>query len=104
MGTLARVLAPFAALALLAAAPVPTASASTSFTVRTLHFDVAVGPDGDHHCDIVGDLYTPSGAAATHRVPAILTTNGFGGSKDDQAGLAKYFASQDYAVLSYSGL
>jgi ABC-2 type transport system ATP-binding protein len=57
-------------------------------------------------CDVVGDVYVPRKAKATrkHRVPAILTTNGFGGSKDDQAGFAKYFASHGYAVLSYSGL
>jgi hypothetical protein len=107
MGTLARVLAPLAALVLLAATPTPAAAATGSdvtYTVQTLHFAVVVGPGGATHCDIVGDLYTPSDASRTHRVPAILTTNGFGGSKDDQAGLARYFGSQDYAVLSYSGL
>jgi ABC-2 type transport system ATP-binding protein len=37
-------------------------------------------------------------------MPAILATNGFGGSKDDQAGIGRYFASTGYVVLSYSGL
>jgi ABC-2 type transport system ATP-binding protein len=37
-------------------------------------------------------------------VPAVLTTNGFGGSKDDQAGIAKALAARGYEVLSYSGL
>ena len=37
-------------------------------------------------------------------MPAILATNGFGGSKDDQAGIGTAFAGRDYAVLSYSGL
>jgi hypothetical protein len=37
-------------------------------------------------------------------VPAILTTNGFGGSKADQAGLGRAFAQRGYAVLSYTGL
>ena len=32
------------------------------------------------------DLYTPDGASRTTPAPAVLTTNGFGGSKDDQAG------------------
>jgi hypothetical protein len=104
MGTLARVLAPFGALVLLSATPAPAAVAAGTYTTKTLHFAVAVGAGGAQHCDIVGDLYTPSDAGPAHRVPAILTTNGFGGSKDDQAGLGKYFASQDYAVLSYSGL
>jgi ABC-2 type transport system ATP-binding protein len=70
------------------------------------HTGVATAAAGTYvrHCDIVGDLYTPADAAAGHRVPAILTTNGFGGSKDDQAGMARFLAAQDYAVLSYSGL
>src|SRR4051812_36066014 len=80
------------------------ASAATPYSVRTLHFKVAVGPDSSTPCDVVGDVYTPTAASATHRVPAILTTNGFGGSKDDQAGYGQYFASHGYVVLSYSGL
>jgi hypothetical protein len=40
----------------------------------------------------------------TNRVPTILTTNGFGGSKADQAGLGRAFAERGYAVLSYAGL
>jgi ABC-2 type transport system ATP-binding protein len=85
-------------------------SASTSsyaagaVTKKTLHFDVVVGPKNDTHCDIIGDLYTPAGASKAHPVPSILTTNGFGGSKDDQAGAGQAFAARGYAVLSYSGL
>ena len=37
-------------------------------------------------------------------MPAILTTNGFGGSKADQAGIGRAFAQRGYAVLSYTGL
>jgi putative CocE/NonD family hydrolase len=89
----------------LAALPTTAAAASTAkYTVRTLHFAVKTGPGGATPCDIVGDLYTPKSASAKHRVPAILTTNGFGGSKDDQAGIGKAFASRGYEVLSYSGL
>ena len=68
MGTLARVLAPLAALILLAATPMPTAAAigsDVTYTVQTLHFAVLVGPGGAEHCDIVGDLYTPSDASRT---------------------------------------
>jgi hypothetical protein len=106
MRSFVRRTALIAVLVLLAdsATAVAASAQNVPYTVRTLHFDVVVGPGGAEHCDIVGDLYTPSDATAAHRVPAVLTTNGFGGSKDDQAGLAKYFASQDYAVLSYSGL
>ncbi|MDX6276739.1 MAG: hypothetical protein QOJ72_867 [Nocardioidaceae bacterium] len=80
------------------------AGAADSVTVTTLHFKVQIGPTGSQTCDIIGDLYTPSDATPDHRVPAILTTNGFGGSKDDQAGIGQAFAKRGYAVLSYSGL
>ncbi|MGN6607394.1 MAG: CocE/NonD family hydrolase [Jatrophihabitans sp.] len=94
------------ALALAAAAVGGTPAAATAaYSVQTLHFAVATGADGSTPCDIIGDLYLPADASPTHKVPAILTTNGFGGSKDDQAGIGAYFAgTQDYAVLSYSGL
>jgi len=96
-----------AAAALAAAAVItatPSAGAATDYTVTTLHFKVNIGPTGSQTCDIVGDLYKPAAASSTSRVPAILTTNGFGGSKDDQAGMGKAFAARGYAVLSYSGL
>jgi Predicted acyl esterases len=80
------------------------AGADTGYTVTTLHFAVHVGPTGTTNCDVIGDVYVPDNATPTHRVPAILTTNGFGGSKADQAGIGKYGASHGYVVLSYSGL
>ena len=95
------------AAAALAAAPLAATSgaeAAVTVTVTPLHFKVTIGPTGSEVCDIVGDLYTPSNATSTNRVPAILTTNGFGGSKNDQAGIGREFASRGYAVLSYSGL
>ncbi len=96
-----------AALALGAlTAPAGTAAAvePDPFTVTPLHLKVTVGPDDDEVCDVVADLYTPSEASPSRRVPAVLTTNGFGGSKDDQAGIGRLFASRGYVVLSYSGL
>jgi predicted acyl esterase len=100
------VLSALAATALTSAvAPEPAGAAqSAGYTVRSLHFAVRVGPHRSQHCDIVGDLYAPRSATPRHRVPAILTTNGFGGSKDDQAGIGKAFADRGYVVLSYSGL
>ena len=80
----------------------PSGAADPAYSVQTLHFKVTAGPEGE--CDVVGDLYKPAAATSSTRVPAILTTNGFGGSKDDQAGIGRYFASQGYVVLSYSGL
>ncbi|MGA9716307.1 MAG: CocE/NonD family hydrolase [Aeromicrobium sp.] len=81
-----------------------SAFADESFTVTPLHFKVAVGPNDDTECDIVGDLYLPKSATTKKTVPAILTTNGFGGSKNDQAGVGRAFSERGYAVLSYSGL
>src|SRR5437588_12410722 len=81
----------------------PPAASAQPFTKRTLHFDVAVGPSGNQHCNIVGDLYKPRSASPSHRAPAILTTNGFGGSKDDQADIGRPMASPGHVVLSYSG-
>lgn len=94
-------LIPVSATSTGAAAPARTAAAA--YTVQTLHFKVGAGP-AQPDCDIVGDLYLPRKASASTRVPAILTTNGFGGNKDDQAEIGVLFASRGYAVLTYSGL
>lgn len=91
-----------ASLAGVSLATAPGSVAAEPYSVQTLHFKVTAGAAGE--CDVVGDLYTPATATKAARVPAILTTNGFGGSKDDQAGLGRYFASNGYLVLSYSGL
>jgi len=79
-------------------------AAPTGYTIKTLHFDTVVGPNHDTHCDVVGDLYKPDAASSLNPAPAILTTNGFGGSKDGQATFAKAYAKRGYVVLSYSGL
>jgi predicted acyl esterase len=94
-----------AAVGALAVAAAPAADAAApGYSVQTLHFAVTIGPDNAQHCDVVGDLYTPAAANPQRPVPAVLTTNGFGGSKDDQAGIAKALAVRGYEVLSYSGL
>jgi ABC-2 type transport system ATP-binding protein len=90
--------------ALAASAMALPAQGDPAFSKQTLYFKVAIGPDNNQPCTIIGDLYLPSTASATNRVPAILTTNGFGGSKDDRAGVGAHFAPLGYAVLAYSGL
>lgn len=91
--------------ALIAPVPLDTAArADVTFTTQTLHFKVTVGPAQTQACDIVGLLFTPSTATPTSRVPAILTTNGFGGSDTDQVPFAEKEAALGYVVLSYSGL
>lgn len=86
------------------AAAAPATADPLGFTKTTLHFQVLVGPNRDEPCDVIGDVYKPDSASASNRVPAVLTTNGFGGSKNDQAGIASFLASRGYAVLAYSGL
>ena len=80
-------------------------AAEPGYRTQSLHFAVTVGPAGSQReCDIVGDLYTPDGASAQQPAPAILTTNGFGGSAADQRPFAQQYAALGYVVLSYSGL
>ncbi|QYJ04114.1 hypothetical protein KUV85_00095 [Nocardioides panacisoli] len=104
-----RVAAPVGLLALLASlfaavgVTSPSATAAPAYAVQTLYFHVTVGPGDDQDCTIIGDVYVPESASA-EPAPAILTTNGFGGSKDDQAGIGAAFAERGYVVLSYSGL
>ena len=45
----------------------------------------------------------PASTAAAP-APALLATNGFGGTKDDQADLAQGFGEQGYVTLSYTGI
>ncbi len=90
-----------AALTLGAVAPAVSAAEPTK---RPLTFDVTVGPNDDTHCTVTADLYTPAGASRTRPVPAILATNGFGGSKSDFTSLAPAYARRGYAFLAYSGL
>ncbi len=76
------------------------------YNVVAMTVPVMVGPNNDQACTIDADLYLPDGASPTHKVPAILSTHGFGGNKADesQTAIGKGFVAQGYAVLSYSGL
>ena len=78
--------------------------ATHTVTAKALTITVHVGPNDGTTCKIDADLYTPSGVDAAHPAPAILATNGFGGSKADQAGLGRFYAARGYVFLSYSGL
>jgi predicted acyl esterase len=100
---LGRLLLPIA-IVVVGVVPTTASADPPTFSVRTVHVDTMVGPAGDTHCDVVGDLYTPAGASRAHPAPAVLTTNGFGGSKDDQKAMASALAQRGYVVLSYSGL
>lgn len=101
--SLAAVLAAAACVLTGLVTTLPSAEAGPAYSVTTLHFKVEVGPD-DHICDIVGDVYVPRSASVHRRMPAVLTTHGFGETKDAQAGVARLMAENGYVVLAYSGL
>ncbi len=83
---------------------VPGSAGAADFSKRALRFDVRVGAKHDTPCTVDADLYTPAGASQAKPVPAVLATNGFGGSKDEFATLAASYARRGYAFLAYSGL
>src|SRR5689334_21935142 len=99
-----RLLPALAALAAALAILPATASAADPFTKKTLSFDVMTGPNSDTPCRIVADLYTPAGASAANPAPAVMATNGFGGSKEDFTDLGPAYARRGYVFLAYSGL
>nr|WP_275585498.1 CocE/NonD family hydrolase [Blastococcus saxobsidens] len=62
-----------------------------------------LGPE-QRTCRIDADLYVPAGATKKRPAPALLTTNGFGGTKADQADFAQGFGEHGYVTLAYTGL
>ncbi|MEU0385457.1 CocE/NonD family hydrolase [Streptomyces chartreusis] len=81
----------------------PPASAADPYTVTPLKFTVQAG---GRSCTVDADLYRPAGVDRGHPAPAVLGTNGFGGSKSDgsTATIGKAFAERGYVSLVYSGL
>ncbi|MZF84485.1 CocE/NonD family hydrolase [Streptomyces sp. SID5643] len=94
------VLALGAALALPLAPPAPAAD---TYTLTPLKFTVRAG---GRTCTVDADLYRPAGVDRDHPAPAVLGTNGFGGSKSDGSTdtIGKAFAQRGYVSLIYSGL
>ncbi|MET7855686.1 CocE/NonD family hydrolase [Streptomyces sp. NPDC005318] len=92
-----------APLALTGTAHAGTASAASAYTVTALKFTVGAG---SRSCTVDADLYRPAGADARHPAPAVLATNGFGGSKSDGStdAIGRAFAARGYVGLVYSGL
>ncbi|MFJ4974002.1 CocE/NonD family hydrolase [Streptomyces coeruleorubidus] len=81
----------------------PPASAAGPYTVTPLKFTVQAG---GRSCTVDADLYRPAGVDREHPAPAVLGTNGFGGSKSDGSTdtIGKAFARRGYVSLVYSGL
>ncbi|MFJ2900080.1 CocE/NonD family hydrolase [Streptomyces sp. NPDC087218] len=88
---------------LLAGAGPASAEGTTPYTVTPLKFTARV--DG-RSCTVDADLYRPTGTDARHPAPAVLATNGFGGSKSDGTtdAIGRAVASRGYVGLVYSGL
>ncbi|MFE4870006.1 CocE/NonD family hydrolase [Streptomyces sp. NPDC056682] len=102
---LAAALGAALAVPLLAAAPAAASpgAAGSQVTVTALKFTVQAG---GRTCAIDADLYRPARVDKAHPAPAVLTTNGFGGSKSDGTtdATARAFADRGYVALAYSGL
>ncbi|MEV7381348.1 CocE/NonD family hydrolase [Streptomyces lydicus] len=81
----------------------PAAAAADPYTVTALKVTVRAG---ERTCALDADVYRPAGVDAAHPAPAVLTTNGFGGSKADGSTdvIAKSFAARGYVALAWSGL
>ncbi|MFE5192941.1 CocE/NonD family hydrolase [Streptomyces sp. NPDC056601] len=81
----------------------PQTKQTGEYTVTALKFTVRAGGRG---CVVDADLYRPAGVDAAHTAPAVLATNGFGGSKSDGStdAIGKAFAARGYVGLVYSGL
>ncbi|MFJ9824056.1 CocE/NonD family hydrolase [Streptomyces sp. NPDC101160] len=86
------------------AAPAQGAEPGTyAYTVTPLRFTVQAG---GRSCAVDADLYRPEGVDAAHPAPAVLATNGFGGSKSDGTtdAIGRAVAARGYVGLVYSGL
>jgi putative CocE/NonD family hydrolase len=97
--TVATASVPAAARTAAIVAPKPA-----SYRKQTLHLNVHIGPGDKQRCTIIFDLFRPDSATKRHPDPAVLTTNGFAGSKADVDGEAEALAQQGYVALAYSGL
>ncbi|GAB2892574.1 hypothetical protein GCM10027074_70820 [Streptomyces deserti] len=81
----------------------PAAATTVPYTVTPLTFTVRAG---GRVCTVDADLYRPAGVDRARPAPAVLATNGFGGSKSDGStdAIGKAFARRGYVSLVYSGL
>ncbi|MGA5045703.1 CocE/NonD family hydrolase [Streptomyces arboris] len=81
----------------------PAHAEAAPYTVTPLKFTVQAG---GRSCVVDADLYRPAGVDAQNPAPAVLATNGFGGSKSDGStdAIGKAVAARGYVGLVYSGL
>ncbi|MFJ4822696.1 CocE/NonD family hydrolase [Streptomyces bacillaris] len=81
----------------------PARAEPAPYTVTPLKFSVQAG---GRSCTVDADLYRPAGVDADRPAPAVLATNGFGGSKSDGStdAIGRAVATRGYVGLVYSGL
>lgn len=81
----------------------PARAEPAPYTVTPLKFTVQAG---GRSCTVDADLYRPAGVDADRPAPAVLATNGFGGSKSDGStdAIGRAVATRGYVGLVYSGL
>ena len=91
------------AMTLAAPATAATSPAGGTFTVTPAMVTVT---DAGQPVTMDTDLYVPTGASRSSRRPAILMTNGFGGSKSisEITSMSSFLARSGYVVLAYSGM
>ncbi|MFE6856933.1 peptidase S15, partial [Streptomyces sp. NPDC057674] len=79
----------------------PVSAAEAPYSVTPLRFTVEAG---GRSCAVDADLYRPAGVDAARPAPAVLATNGFGGSKGDGStdAIGRAFAERGYVGLVYS--
>jgi ABC-2 type transport system ATP-binding protein len=84
--------------------PTSPASAAEQPTEPDRTATVVNGPDGTPKIGLEYDLYVPDGASPADPRPAIVITNGFGGSKDipEVTATAHFLVRQGYVVLAYT--
>lgn len=75
-----------------------TAAEPSQYTVTPPKFTVRAA---GRSCTVDADLYRPDGVDAQHPAPAVLATDGFGGSKPDGSteAIGKAFASRGHGPL-----
>src|SRR3954452_1616941 len=85
---------------------VALAAPADAADISPRHLTISVTDLGPEHrgCEIAADLYVPAGVTASRPAPALLVTNCFGGTKDDQADLAQGFGGHGYVTLAYTGI
>ncbi len=82
------------------------ADSTPGYSLQHITVNVKIGPNNDQSCLVDADIYKPDSASRSRKKSAILTTNGFGGSKDDsnESAIGRGFVKQGYVVLAYTGL